>query len=117
MPPRPHMRDKAQIGVFQTVSNGPEPVESYVYGSAVSCRFIRTSTREVLDGKEQDLTDVQIHFRADQTLTDASRIKLTRRNLTTLGTPEYYELVGLPWYTDDNRTIVCNCQSMPTGAE
>ena len=117
MPPRLHLRDAAQIGTFDTVSTGPEPSDEWTYATAVPCRFVRTTTREVLDGKEQDLTDVQISFRASETITDASRIKLTKRNRTSLGTVEYYELVGAPWYTEDNRLIVCSCQSVPTGAE
>lgn len=117
MPPRKHMRDRAEIGTFTEVKDGPYITETWVYDPEVSCRFVRTTTREVLDGKEQGLTDVQIHFRADQSITDSSRIKLTRRNSKRLDSAEYYELVGDPWETEDNRVIVCNCQSVPGGAE
>ena len=117
MPPRKHLRDRAEIGTFVEVTNGPEPTEEWTYGPETDCRFVRTTTREVLDGKEQDVTDVLIHFRAGETISDSSRIKLTKRNRQALTTVEYYEMVGAPWYTEDNRLIVCNCSSLPTGAE
>ena len=117
MPPRLHLRDKAEIGTFVEVTNGPEPVEEWQYSAAVSCRFVRTTTREVLDGKEQDLTDVQMTFRASEEISDSSRFKLTKANRSNLATVEYYEIVGSPWRTEDNRHIVCNCQSVPTGSE
>ena len=117
MPPRKQLRDRAELGTFVEVTVGPEPTEEWQYGAEVDCRFVRTSTREVLDGKEQDLTDVQISFRADEAIADSTRIKLTKRNRKALSTVEYYEMVGDPWPTECNRLQVCNCQSLPVGAE
>ena len=117
MPPRPHMRDACQIGIYDTDTAGPEPGETWTYGSAIRCRFLRVSTRDVTDGNEHHLSDVQIHVPAGTTVSTSSRIKLTERNNTTLGTAEYFEVLGEPWNTEDNRVIVLNCQSVPVGAE
>lgn len=117
MAPRPHMRDVCQIGARDSVTSGPEPTESWTYGSATRCRFVRTSTREVLDGDVHGLSDVKIHLPASVTVSDSSQIKITKRNRATLGTPEYYRVMGEPWYLENNKVIVCNAVSVPVGAE
>ena len=117
MPPRRHMRDTCEIGTLDAITSGPEPTDTWVYGSSIRCRFVHTTTREVLDGDEHALTDVQIHVPAGTTVSDSTRIKLTKRNHRVLATDEYYELVGEPRRTDDNRVIVCNAQSVPVGAQ
>lgn len=117
MAPRRHMRDACQIGTRDTVTSGPEPTESWTYAAEIRCRFVRTATREVLDGDAHGLSDVKIHMPAGNTVSDSTQIKLTKRNNATLGTPEYFRVMGEPWYLDNNRSIVCNCVSVPAGAE
>ncbi len=116
MAPRLHMRDRCEVGTYDTDTTGPEPGESWTYEPETRCRFTRTTSREVLDGNEHALTDVAIHFPVGTTLSASSRIKLTRRNGSTLTSNEFYEVVGEPWYTDDNRVVVINAQSVPAGA-
>lgn len=111
MAPRKHMRDLCQIGTFDTVTTGPEPTEAWTYASEGRCRFDRVNTRETVDGDKHSMTNVRIHLPIGVTITGSSRIKLTRRNGATLGTPEYYDVVGDPWYARDNRSIICDCIS------
>lgn len=117
MAPRPHMRDEAQIGSLDAVTTGYEPTQAYTYGSAIRCRFLRVATTEVVDGAVRKATGVSIHFPAGTTIDSNARIKLTKRNRATLGTVEYYDVTGEPWATESNRTIVCDCASVPVGAE
>ena len=117
MAPRQHMRDLCQIGSRDTVTSGPEPTESWTYGAETRCRFVRTSTREVLDGDVHGLSDVKIHLPDGTAITDSSQVKVTKRNRETLATPEYYRVMGEPWHLENNRVIVCNAVSVPIGAE
>lgn len=117
MPPRLHMRDACQIGSRDAVTTGPEPTEAWTYGSAIRCRFARVSTREVVEGDVHEKTNVTITIPAGETVDDATRIKLTKRNRATLGTPEYFDVIGKPHYSQDNRCIVLDCVSVAKGAE
>lgn len=117
MPPRPHMRDEAQIGTLTEVTSGFEPKQDFVYGGVVRCRLVRVTSTETVDGKVRKSTSVQVHFRAGETIDETSRIRITRRNRTILLTPEYYDIVGEPWETKGNRTIVCDCANVPIGVE
>jgi hypothetical protein len=117
MAPRPHMRDKCQIGRRDGVTEGREPVEVWSYSPEIRCRFVRTSTREVLDGDIHGLSDVKIHIPAGETISDSSQIKVTRRNGQDVMAAEYYRVMGEPWFLENNRVIVCNCVSVPAGAE
>lgn len=117
MAPRRHMRDACQIGTRDTVTSGPEPTEAWTYAPATRCRFVRTDTREVLDGDIHGLSDVKIHLPSEAVVSDSSQIRLTKRNRTNLGTPEYFRVMGEPWNLESNRVIVCNCVSVPAGAE
>lgn len=116
MPPRKHMRDKCQVGTWDAVNDGPYASEEWTYGSEIRCRFVRQSTREVIDGAEVAKSEVSIHLPGGTTVAENSRIKLTERNNTTLGTAEYFDVIGEPFYPIGNRTVVVNCRSVPVGA-
>ena len=117
MAPRPHLRDEAHVGSLVAVTSGYEPTQAYTYGAALRCRFLRVATTELVDGAVRKATGVSIHFPAGTVIDSNSRIKLTKRNRATLGTVEYYDVTGEPWATESNRTIVCDCTSVPVGAE
>lgn len=117
MAPRPHMRDLCKIGVYSDDTFGPEPEETFDYGVQTRCRFLRATSREVIDGKRRAFIDVSIHLPSPSTVSESSRIQLIRRNGATLQTPEYFRVTGEPWRTEDNRTVVCSCEQMPVGAE
>lgn len=117
MPPRPHMRDICKIGVYDDQTYGPEPEESFNYGTQTRCRFLRTTTREVIDGKRRAFIGVVIHLPSPSAVSEKSRIQLIRRNGATLETPEYFRVTGEPWNTEDNRVVVCECEQIPIGAE
>lgn len=117
MAPRPHMRDVCQIGTRDQETTGPEPTENWTYASETRCRFVRTSTREVLDGDIHGLSDVKIHLPAGNIVEDSSQIRITKRNRATLAKPEYFRVMGEPWFLENNKVIVCNCVSVPLGAE
>lgn len=117
MPPRKHMRDACKIGARDAVTSGPRPTQTWTYGSAIRCRFVRNeATREVMDGTEVASTDVAFHLPADTTVSANGRIQLTERNNAALGTPEYFKVIGEPFFPNGNRTVVVNCQSVPAGA-
>ena len=111
------MRDEAQIGALTAQTAGYEPTQAYTYGTATRCRFLRVATSEFVDGAVRKLTSVNIHFPASVTIDTNARIKLTKRNRGTLGTAEYFDVDGEPWRTEDNRTIVVPCKTVPIGAE
>jgi hypothetical protein len=117
MAPRLHMRDKCEIGTIITVQNGPEPTQEWNYGASTRCRFLRTSTTEIVDGKRRHETSTEIHLPATSSVTDAARIKLTRRNTASLADYEYYDVTGDPWHTQDNKVVVCRCTGVPAGSE
>lgn len=107
---RKHMRDACQVGAFVAVLTGVEPVEDWTYATETRCRFERVATRETIDGDKHSLTGVQIVLPIGQSVTGSSRIKLTKRNGGAV--TEYYDVVGDPHYTNDNRSIVCDCKSV-----
>ena len=115
MAPRPHMRDAVEIGTLDDFTTGPEPSEVWSYRPAVRCRFIKKSTSEIIDGERTHLTFIEIHLPADVEVNNNSSFKLTKRNRSTLAVPEFYAIDGDPWYTEDNKTIVCTCQNVPVG--
>ena len=117
MAPRPHMRDKVQIGILTTVTTGYEPTEAFVYGAIVQCRVLRITSSEVSDGNVRKATGVEIHLKAGETVDETSRLKVTRRNGADLGTAEYYTINGEPLSDEWNRTIVCSCVNVPSGDE
>ena len=117
MPPRQHMKDECEVGTFDVVSGGVEPVEAWTYGETIRCRFLRRSTREVVDGDRHETTDAAIHVPSGTTITNSSRFKVLKRNGRVLSTVEYYDVKGEPWETEGNRVIVCDCQTVPVGAE
>lgn len=116
MPPRKHMRDACKVGSFTESTEGPNPIEEWVYGSEVRCRFVRGSTREVIDGVEVAHSDVMIHLPAGTDVSNTTRVQLTKRNNDTLITPEYFAVKGEPHYTRGNRSIVLKCTTIPAGA-
>lgn len=111
------MKDRCEVGVLGEVTAGVEPTEEWTYGDTVRCRFIRRSTRETIDGDRHETTDVLIHVPAGETVTNSTRFKILKRNGRMLSTVEYYDVKGEPWETEDNRVIVCDCQTVPAGAE
>ena len=111
------MRDSCEVGTFDTVTGGVEPVEAWTYGATIRCRFIRRSTREVVDGDRHEMTDASVHLPSGTVVTNSTRFKILKRNGRTLTTVEYYDVKGEPWETEDNRVIVCDCQTVPVGAE
>ena len=117
MPPRPHMRDACEVGILSTVSTGAEPVEAYVYASSTRCTFAISSTNETVDGNKRAVVNTKILLPVGVTVESSSRIKLTKRNRSILGTPEYFDVIGEPNYVTGNRSIVVDCQSVPLGAE
>ena len=70
----------------------------------------------MINGDKHSITGIQIYLPIGQLVTQSSRIKLTKRNNATLATVEYYDLVGDPYFLPDNKTIVCDCQSVEVGA-
>ena len=116
MPPRKHMKDECKLGAFVSVESGPYAAEEWTFGSAIRCRFSRVSTREVLDGAKVSATDVAVAVPDGTTVEASGRVQLTKRNNATLGTPEYYDIIGEPWQVKGNREIILNCQHVPAGA-
>ena len=117
MPPRPHMRDKVQIGILTEVTGGFEATETYVYGGNVQGSFLRITSTETADGNVREVTGVEIHLKAGVTVDETSRLKVTRVNGQDLATPEFYGLSGEPWNDEWNRTILCSCVNIAIGAE
>lgn len=116
MPPRRHMRDACSIGTYADITVGGRPQESWQYAASTRCRFSREDSRETMDSTEVAHTDIKIAIPAGADVTHAGRIKLTKRNRTTLDTPEFYEVVGDAWFTKGNREIVLACRSIKAGA-
>ena len=109
------MRDACEVGVLTAVTTGPEPTDTWVYGDTVRCRFIRRSTRELVDGDLRDMTDVRIHVPSGTAVENSTRFKVIKRNGKSLATVEYFDVKGEPWETEDNRVIVCDCQTVGEG--
>ena len=117
MAPRRHMRDACKIGTYDIVSTGPEPTEAWTYGAETRCRFLKTSTTEIVDGDRHHQTSTDIHLPAGVTVSDSTRIQITKRNGSTISPVEYFNVKGDPWFTTDNKIVVCRCESVPIGAE
>lgn len=107
-----HLRDTCLIGT-QAAPVAPEPVGAWTYSATeIRCRFAQTSGRlgyqaEVPIATGQELTDGTIRLPAGTTVTAGNRLKVTKKNYTTLATAQEYEIVGEP---QSVRTagIVCN---------
>jgi hypothetical protein len=111
------MRDLCKIGVYSDDTFGPEPEETFEYGPQTRCRYFQKSSRETVDGKRRANTDIEVHFPSPSTISETSRIQIIRRNGATLETPEYLRVTGEPWNMTDQRTVVCQCDRIPVGAE
>lgn len=92
-----------------TSSTSAEPnVGSWADGSAIACGFDASVSNEVSDGSQATLTDATIRLPIGTTCTGKNRIKVTKRNGTTLGTAETYEILGEP--RRGPTALVCHCK-------
>ena len=107
-------RDECEIGSLpgiDDITDGNAHAQPYTYGGTKRCRHSRTSTREVLNGADTAVTNVDIRLplgtKNDKgvALSNSDRIRLTRLNGARVS--EVHAILGEPWETRSQ--LVTNC--------
>ena len=114
------MRDTCQVGTGVASTTVEPTASSYTWATAIRCRFHEGLTTEVRNGSEATVTEAVFLLPAGTVITSANRIRLTKRNGTTLSTARIFAIVGEPissgfglGYKSTVGLVLCKARELP----